>query len=74
MKQMPIGMLMDCAKNEISSTVQSIMTNNNLPCDLMLYILQSIENDLAHAKGIGYAQEYLKLANSEEKGEENGNN
>ena len=56
----PIGAMMDLAKKDISTVVQNIMNNNNLPPDIMIYILESVTYDLARLRHMQDAEMYAK--------------
>ena len=69
---MPIGIMMDLAKKEIGGMVQSVMENNHIPPDLMIYILESIGNDLARLKNISDAEQYMTTLEEMKGGAEDG--
>lgn len=60
MTKTPIGMIMDMAKKEIGSIAEEVMKNNNIPPDLMIYILESISNDFSRLKNMNDAEIYTK--------------
>lgn len=44
--KVPIGTMMNMAKAEVEGMVVSIMENNHIPADLMIYILDSVQSNL----------------------------
>ncbi len=62
MNKMPIEMLMDMAKKDIGETVEQVMRNNHIPLGLMIFILESISNDIARLKHIQDAQMTIENA------------
>ena len=62
MKQnLTLGQILDISKNEIGNLVQGIMEKNHIPPDLMLYVLDSISNDIARTKNLSDSQRYAGL-------------
>lgn len=57
----PIGMMLDQAKEEIGIFIRSIMESNRIPADLMIYVLDSLENELCKEKHIVDAKRYTEL-------------
>lgn len=56
----PIGMMMDIIQNEISSHAISLMRSNNVPMELLPYILDSVENKLLKNNNKDYAIKYME--------------
>lgn len=56
----PIGMMMDIIQNEISSHAISLMRSNNVPMELLPYILDSVENKLLKNSNKDYAIKYME--------------
>lgn len=44
--KVPIGTMMNMAKAEVEGLVVSIMENNHIQADLMIYILDSVQSNL----------------------------
>lgn len=57
----PITVMMDMAKNEIGSLVFSCMQKNNIPPDLMSYILKDVLLDIMQAKTEQLSDKYVAL-------------
>ncbi|MCR1986860.1 BREX-1 system adenine-specific DNA-methyltransferase PglX [Blautia coccoides] len=56
----PIGMMMDIIQNEISSHAIALMQSNNVPMELLPYILDSVENKLLKNNNKDYAIKYME--------------
>ena len=55
----PLGTILDLAKNEIITLVESIMQNNHISPDIMIFILDSVSNDVNKAKNIIDSERYI---------------
>lgn len=56
----PIGMMMDIIQNELSGHAIALMQSNNVPMELLPYILDSIENKLLKNSNKDYAIKYME--------------
>ena len=56
----PIGMMMDVIQNEILNHAVALMKNNNVPMELLPYILDSVENKLLKNSNKDYAIKYME--------------
>ncbi len=68
----PIGALMDAARQEILEHTNQIMENNGIPPDLISYILDSVGKTLCQSKAEMYSIACMTMAqkNSDVKKEE----
>lgn len=57
----PIGVMMDMAKNEIENFVFTCMGNNNIPPDLMLYVLKAVLLDVEEERIKQLSEQYVAL-------------
>lgn len=63
MNKVSVDVIMDNAKNEIMSNVMNIMANNAMPTGLMVYVLESICNDLIRSKSVEQSKQIITLNN-----------
>lgn len=56
----PVGMMMDIIQNEILNHAVALMKNNNVPMELLPYILDSVENKLLKNSNKDYAIKYME--------------
>ena len=70
MNKVSVDVIMDNAKNEIMSNVMNIMANNAMPTGLMVYVLESICNDLNRSKSVEQSKQIITLNNEIQKKEE----
>lgn len=56
----PVGMMMDVIQNEILNHAVALMKNNNVPMELLPYILDSVENKLLKNSNKDYAIKYME--------------
>lgn len=56
----PLGMMMDVIQNEILNHAVALMKNNNVPMELLPYILDSVENKLLKNNNKDYAIKYME--------------
>lgn len=63
MNKVSVDVIMDNAKNEIMSNVMKIMSNNAMPTGLMVYVLESICNDLSRSKSVEQSKQIITLNN-----------
>lgn len=56
----PVGMMMDVIQNEILNHAVALMKNNNVPMELLPYILDSVENKLLKNNNKDYAIKYME--------------
>ena len=77
MNKVSVDVIMDNAKNEIMSNVMNIMANNAMSTGLMVYVLESICNDLSRSKSVEQSKQVVALNNEiqkkEKKGDKDGN-
>lgn len=59
-KLVPVGMMMDIIQNEILNHAVALMKNNNVPMELLPYILDSVENKLLKNSNKDYAIKYME--------------
>ncbi len=59
----PLGMVMDVIKSEIYNHAIALMRENNVPMELLPYILESVENNLLKNSNTGYALKYMESNN-----------
>lgn len=59
-KVVPVGMMMDIIQNEILNHAVALMKNNNVPMELLPYILDSVENKLLKNSNKDYAIKYME--------------
>lgn len=57
----PIGVMMDMAKNEIENFVFTCMGNNNIPPDLMSYVLKAVLLDVEEERIKQLSEQYVAL-------------
>lgn len=67
--KVPIGMIMDMAKQDISFMVNEIIQKNHIPPDLMVYILESVLYEVERARGMSEANRNVKISESDQKGD-----
>lgn len=72
MNKVSVDVIMDNAKNEIMSNVMKIMSNNAMPTGLMVYVLESICNDLSRSKSVEQSKQVITLNNEIQKKEKKG--
>lgn len=73
MSEIPIGSLMDLAKNELTKTATIFIQSNNFPPALMIYVLDSVKADMATVKSITDAQHMVSQNQKKEEESKNGN-
>ena len=56
----PVGKVMDVIQNEILNHAIALMKNNNVPMELLPYILDSVENKLLKNNNKDYAIKYME--------------
>lgn len=56
----PVGMMMDVIQNEILNHAVALMKNNNVPMELLPYILDSVENKLLKNNNKDYAIKFME--------------
>lgn len=61
--------MMDMAKADINTVVQSIMKSNKIPPDIMVYILESVLYEVERMRGIVEAGRNIKVQESKKDGE-----
>lgn len=60
---------MDMAKADINTVVQSIMKSNNIPPDIMVYILESVLYEVERMRGMVEAGRNIKVQDLKKDGE-----
>lgn len=70
----PIGVMMDMASNEIKSMVYACMEKNNIPTDLMAYIVKSVLLDVEEERIKQVSEQYVDLQSSASLQDEVNNN
>ena len=58
----PIGSLMDLAKNELTKTATIFIQSHNFPPALMVYVLDSVKADMSTVKAVSDAQYIIQKA------------
>lgn len=62
--KIPISVIMDMAKCEIGSFVVRCMQVNDIPPDLMSYVLKDVLSDITQAKVERLSEKYMNLQQS----------
>lgn len=59
----PLGMVMDVIKNEIYNHAIALIRENNVPMEVLPYILEGVENNLLKNSNTSYALKYMESNN-----------